>query len=71
MTTLVITGGTDGMGRSDTREALRRHFEVDAANVVVATLAALAKEGAVEQSAVKDAMARYGIDSETVDPYLL
>jgi len=34
--------GTDGMGRSDTREALRRHFEVDAAHVVIATLAALA-----------------------------
>ncbi|MEO6123722.1 MAG: pyruvate dehydrogenase (acetyl-transferring), homodimeric type, partial [Ilumatobacteraceae bacterium] len=62
--------GTDGMGRSDTREALRRHFEVDAAHVVVATLAALAKEGAVEQSAVKDAMARYDIDPEAVDPYL-
>jgi len=36
----------------------------------VATLAALAKEGTVEQSAVKDAMARYGIDPEAVDPYL-
>ncbi|MEO7399086.1 MAG: pyruvate dehydrogenase (acetyl-transferring), homodimeric type [Ilumatobacteraceae bacterium] len=63
--------GTDGMGRSDTREALRRHFEVDAANVVVATLAALAKDGAVEQSAVKDAMSRYGIDAEAADPYLI
>ncbi len=37
--------GTDGFGRSDTREALRRHFETDAAHVVVATLAALAAEG--------------------------
>ena len=36
--------GTDGFGRSDTREALRRHFETDAPHVVVATLAALAAE---------------------------
>ena len=38
--------GTDGFGRSDTREALRRHFETDAPNVVVATLAALAASAA-------------------------
>jgi pyruvate dehydrogenase E1 component len=63
--------GTDGMGRSDTREALRRHFEVDTAHIVVATLAALAKEGTVEASLVKDALSRYGIDSDTPDPYLL
>ena len=60
--------GTDGFGRSDTREALRRHFETDAAHVVVATLAALAAEGQVKQEAVTDAIQRYGIDPETVDP---
>ena len=63
--------GTDGMGRSDTREALRRHFEVDAAHVVIATLAALAKEGAIEPSVVKEAMGRYGIDGDAADPYIL
>jgi pyruvate dehydrogenase E1 component len=63
--------GTDGMGRSDTREALRRHFEVDTGHIVVATLAALAKDGAIESSRVKDALARYDINPESVDPYLV
>jgi pyruvate dehydrogenase E1 component len=63
--------GTDGMGRSDTREALRRHFEVDTAHVVIATLAALAKDGAIEPSLVKEAMGRYGVDGDSPDPYLL
>jgi pyruvate dehydrogenase E1 component len=63
--------GTDGMGRSDTRERLRRFFEVDAAHVVVATLAALASQGDVKPELVADAIARYGIDPEAVDPYLV
>jgi len=62
--------GTDGFGRSDTREALRRHFETDAAHVVVATLAALAASGEVKTEAVTDALARYGVDPERVDPRL-
>jgi pyruvate dehydrogenase E1 component len=60
--------GTDGFGRSDTREALRRHFETDAAHVVVATLAALAADGEVKPEVVSDAIARYGIDPEAGDP---
>jgi pyruvate dehydrogenase E1 component len=63
--------GTDGMGRSDTREALRRHFEVDTAHVIIATLAALAKEGAIEPSLVKEAMGRFGVDGDSPDPALL
>jgi len=51
--------GTDGFGRSDTRAALRRFFEVDAAHVVVAALAAL---GLKEKAAA--AVAAYGLDSE-------
>jgi pyruvate dehydrogenase E1 component len=62
--------GTDGFGRSDTREALRRHFEVDAAHVVVATLAALAVEGDVKPQQVQDAIVRYGLDPESADPRL-
>ncbi|MBW3611412.1 MAG: pyruvate dehydrogenase (acetyl-transferring), homodimeric type, partial [Actinobacteria bacterium] len=62
--------GTDGFGRSDTREALRRHFETDAGHVVVATLRALASEGQVKESAVSDAISRYGIDAEALDPRL-
>jgi pyruvate dehydrogenase E1 component len=63
--------GTDGMGRSDTREALRQHFEVDTASVVIATLAALAKDGAIEPALVKDAMGRYNVDPDATDPYTL
>ncbi|WP_328539185.1 pyruvate dehydrogenase (acetyl-transferring), homodimeric type [Streptomyces sp. NBC_00344] len=53
--------GTDGFGLSDTREAARRHFGVDAQSIVVAALAALAKRGEVPVSAVKEARARYGV----------
>jgi pyruvate dehydrogenase E1 component len=60
--------GTDGFGRSDTREALRHHFEIDAAHVVVATLAALAASGEVKAEVVKDAIARYDIDPDVIDP---
>ncbi|MDQ3462934.1 MAG: pyruvate dehydrogenase (acetyl-transferring), homodimeric type, partial [Actinomycetota bacterium] len=63
--------GTDGFGRSDTGVALRRHFETDAAHIVVATLSALASEGQVKESAVTDAISRYGIDADSPDPRLL
>ncbi|MGH9101720.1 MAG: transketolase-like TK C-terminal-containing protein, partial [Acidimicrobiales bacterium] len=60
--------GTDGFGRSDTRSALRRHFETDAAHVTVATLAALVATGEAKSEEVADAIARYGIDTEAPDP---
>ncbi len=60
--------GTDGFGRSDTREALRRFFEVDAAHLVVATLAALADEGAATPEEVAAAITQYGIDPGRPDP---
>ena len=60
--------GTDGMGRSDTREALRRHFETDAGHVVVAVLSALAGEGRVEPATVDKAIAEFGIDPDLPDP---
>jgi pyruvate dehydrogenase E1 component len=62
--------GTDGVGRSDTRERLRRHFEVDAGHVVVATLSALAREEQVKPEVVADAIARYGINPDAPDPRL-
>jgi pyruvate dehydrogenase E1 component len=65
-----VSLGTDGYGYSDTREALRRHFEVDAAHIVVATLDALAVQGDVKKEAVSDAIRRYAIDSDAVDPRL-
>ncbi|MEN9644622.1 MAG: pyruvate dehydrogenase component [Actinomycetota bacterium] len=60
--------GTDGMGRSDTREALRRFFEVDAGNVVVGVLSALMADGKAGADEVRAAMERHGIDPETDDP---
>jgi pyruvate dehydrogenase E1 component len=60
--------GTDGFGRSDGREALRRFFEVDAEHIVVATLAALAKSGDVKPEEVSDAIKRYDIDPERTSP---
>ncbi|MER6997822.1 pyruvate dehydrogenase (acetyl-transferring), homodimeric type [Streptomyces sp. NPDC000410] len=53
--------GADGFGLSDTREAARRHFGVDAQSIVVAALAQLARRGEVPASAVKDARERYGL----------
>ncbi|MGA8039450.1 MAG: pyruvate dehydrogenase (acetyl-transferring), homodimeric type [Acidimicrobiia bacterium] len=63
-----VTLGTDGFGRSDSRPALRRFFETDAGNIVVATLSALASEGMVSKSAVDDALHRYQIDPDGPDP---
>ncbi len=60
--------GTDGFGRSDTRKRLREHFEVDAANVVVATLTALARDGKVEQKVVVDAIAKFNLDPNKPNP---
>jgi len=60
--------GTDGFGRSDTREKLRHFFEVDRRFVAVAALKALADEGQVERGLVSDALARYGIDPNKPNP---
>ncbi|MEE1836702.1 pyruvate dehydrogenase (acetyl-transferring), homodimeric type [Streptomyces sp. SP17KL33] len=53
--------GADGFGLSDTREAARRHFGVDAQSIVVAVLAQLARRGEVKATAVKEARERYGL----------
>ena len=60
--------GTDGFGRSETRENLRRHFEVDAASIVVATLYQLSKMGQVEPRIVAEAITKFKIDPDKVDP---
>ena len=60
--------GTDGMGRSDTREALRRHFEIDTGHVVVGVLWGLLQDGQVDASVVDDAIRRYDIDPDAIDP---
>jgi pyruvate dehydrogenase E1 component len=63
--------GTDGFGMSDTREALRRHFEVDAENIVVATLDALRHEGQADAVEVVRAIDALGIDADKVDPVVI
>ena len=60
--------GTDGFGRSDTRERLRYHFEVDRHWVVVAALKALADEGAVKPQLVADAIKKYAIEIGKPNP---
>ncbi len=60
--------GTDGFGRSDTREQLRRHFEIDAEHVVVAALSALCEDGKVKASVVADAIKAFGLDADAIDP---
>ncbi|HTN75250.1 MAG TPA: pyruvate dehydrogenase (acetyl-transferring), homodimeric type, partial [Pirellulaceae bacterium] len=61
--------GTDGMGRSESREALRRHFEVDAECVVIATLYRLARQGLIATSEVAQAIKDLGVNPEKIDPY--
>jgi pyruvate dehydrogenase E1 component len=60
--------GTDGFGRSDTREMLRRHFETDAAHVVVAVLDGLRSMGEAEPAELDKAIASYGIEADAPDP---
>lgn len=62
--------GTDGFGRSDTRERLRRHFEVDAESVAFMALHALAAEGKFDPAAVAAAIGDLGLDPEAPDSLL-
>lgn len=64
----LIPLGTDGFGRSDTREALRRHFEVDAEHATVASLHALALCEQFAPAEVASAIREYGIAPDVVDP---
>jgi pyruvate dehydrogenase E1 component len=60
--------GTDGFGRSDTREELRRFFEVDAAHLQVALLSTMARDGEVDPSVVADCIKRHELDPDAPDP---
>lgn len=62
--------GTDGFGRSDTRAALRRFFEVDRQHIVVAALQSLADHGAVGRESVAAAIDRYKLDADVLPPWL-
>jgi pyruvate dehydrogenase E1 component len=64
----LTTLGTDGFGRSDTRERLRRFFEVDAESTAIATLDALAKKGQLDRAIVQKAIRDLGVDPEKPHP---
>ena len=66
-----ISLGTDGYGRSDGRQALRQHFEVDRRYIVVTALKALADDGVLDQKTVAKAIEKYGIDPDKPDPVTL
>jgi pyruvate dehydrogenase E1 component len=61
--------GTDGFGRSDTRKALRRFFEVDAENVAVAALSALAERGELDRTVVAQAIQDLGVNPDAPAPW--
>jgi pyruvate dehydrogenase E1 component len=60
--------GTDGFGRSDTRAQLRKHFEVNAKYIAVAALKSLADDGQFPAGKVQEAIEKYGIDPEKINP---
>jgi pyruvate dehydrogenase E1 component len=66
----LMTLGTDGFGRSDTRAQLRRFFEVDAESTVIATLYALAQKGQIEKTVVAQAIKDLNVNPEKVFPQL-
>ena len=69
VTSRYVTLGTDGFGRSDTREQLRRFFEIDRYHVTVAALKALADDGVVPVEKVEEAIKKYQVDSEAPPPW--
>ena len=63
--------GTDGFGRSDTRQALRAFFEVDRSSIVIAALAALAEEGSIAREVAANAIERYGVNPSARPPWTI
>lgn len=64
----LLSLGTDGFGRSDTRPVLRRHFEVDAETITVAVLYQLTKRGNIESTVVQKAIKDLGVDPAKPNP---
>lgn len=62
--------GTDGFGRSDTRQALRSYFEVDRYHIAVAALSRLAKAGKIKAEVVKKAIEKFSIDPNRLPPWI-
>ncbi|MBM4407415.1 MAG: pyruvate dehydrogenase (acetyl-transferring), homodimeric type [Chloroflexi bacterium] len=66
-----VSLGTDGFGRSDTREALRAFFEIDAPNIAAAALVALARSGALTPKRAAAAVTELGLDPERAAPFVI
>jgi pyruvate dehydrogenase E1 component len=66
--TRLVALGTDGFGRSDNREHLRRHFEISAESIVGAALSKLAREGKFKAKDAQRAMDELGLNVEAGDP---
>jgi pyruvate dehydrogenase E1 component len=64
----LVSLGTDGFGRSDNREYLRRHFEVSAESIAAAALSRLARDGKFDVKKAEKAFAELGVDTERSDP---
>jgi pyruvate dehydrogenase E1 component len=60
--------GTDGFGRSDSRVKLREHFEVNRYYVVIAALKSLADDGRIPATRVAEAIKKYGINADKINP---
>ena len=63
-----VSLGTDGYGRSDTRDALRSHFEIDPPSIAAAALAGLARCGGYDPAAAATAIRELGLDPDAPDP---
>ena len=63
-----MTLGTDGFGRSDNRQHLRRHFEINAESIATAALSRLAREGKFDAKKAQKAFEELGVSTEGKDP---
>ncbi|HSM85337.1 MAG TPA: pyruvate dehydrogenase (acetyl-transferring), homodimeric type, partial [Candidatus Limnocylindrales bacterium] len=66
--TRMVTLGTDGFGRSDNRQHLRRHFEINAESIAAAALSRLARDGKFDAKKAEKAFEELGVDKEKMDP---
>jgi pyruvate dehydrogenase E1 component len=66
----LVSLGTDGFGRSENREHLRKHFEVNAESIAAAALSRLARDGKFDVAKVQAAFRELGVETEKIDPML-
>jgi pyruvate dehydrogenase E1 component len=66
----LVSLGTDGFGRSDNRQHLRKHFEVNAESIAAAALSRLARDGKFDAQRAAKAMQELGVDTEKINPAL-